>query len=87
MTSHADIVRLDRGAGTGLVIHKHGATITSWTIEGEEMLFLSSKAVFDNKTAIRGGIPIVFPHFGPWGDNKPKHGFARILSWVRFLGL
>ena len=82
MSSHSDIVRLDRGAGTGVTIHKHGATITSWTIEGEEMLFLSSKAIFDKKTPIRGGIPLVFPHFGPWAEGKPKHGFARISEWA-----
>ena len=78
----ADVVRLDRGAGTGVTIHKHGATITSWTIEGEEMLFLSSKAIFDKKTPIRGGIPLVFPQFGPWEQGKPKHGFARISEWL-----
>jgi len=78
----ADIVRLDRGAGTGVIIHLHGATITSWTIGGKEMLFLSSKAIFDQKTPIRGGIPIVFPHFGPWEHGKPKHGFARISRWA-----
>ena len=78
---NSDTVLLDRGAGTGVTIHKHGATITSWTIEGEEMLFLSSKAIFDKKTPIRGGIPLVFPHFGPWDQGKPKHGFARISEW------
>lgn len=40
----------------------------------------SDKAVFDNKKAIRGGIPLVFPNFGPW-DLGPQHGFARITMW------
>lgn len=29
------------------------------------MLFVSEEAVFDGKKAIRGGIPLVFPQFGP----------------------
>lgn len=41
----------------------------------------SEKAVFDNKKAIRGGIPLVFPNFGPW-DLGPQHGFARISMWT-----
>lgn len=74
-------ILLDRGTDTRVIIQKHGATITSWKVAGEEMLFLSSKAIFDGKTPIRGGIPLVFPHFGPWAEGKPKHGFARISEW------
>lgn len=46
------------------------------------MFFLFSKlAVFDGKKAIRGGIPFVFPQFGPWSFG-PNHGFARIVRWT-----
>ncbi|PIK61142.1 putative glucose-6-phosphate 1-epimerase [Apostichopus japonicus] len=38
-------------------------------------------AIFNNKKAIRGGIPLVFPHFGPWGEGRPQHGFARTSLW------
>lgn len=34
---------------------------------GEELLFVSEEAVFNGKKAIRGGIPLVFPQFGPGG--------------------
>lgn len=40
----------------------------------------SEKAVFNGAKAIRGGIPVCFPQFGPW-DLGPSHGFARILPW------
>ena len=40
----------------------------------------SKNAIFNNKKAIRGGIPVVFPQFGPW-DLGPQHGFARITKW------
>lgn len=75
-----DIVLLDRGSDTSVVVHLHGATIISWRCAGEEMLFLSKHAVFDNLKAIQGGIPIVFPKFGPW-KYGPHHGFARVLRW------
>ena len=34
----------------------------------------------DGSKAIRGGIPVVFPNFGPW-KLGPQHGFARISNW------
>eukprot|EP01027_Heterolobosea_sp_BB2_P003474 GEZU01005269.1.p1 GENE.GEZU01005269.1~~GEZU01005269.1.p1 ORF type:complete len:251 (-),score=60.33 GEZU01005269.1:46-798(-) len=43
------------------------------------MLFLSKNAVFNETAAIRGGIPICWPQFGP--GNLPQHGFARNQNW------
>ena len=40
-------------------------------------LFVSKRSVFDGKKAIRGGVPFVFPIFGP-STVMPQHGFARI---------
>jgi len=62
-----------------VTIYRHGATVTSWKLRGQEMLFLSEKAIFNGKSAIRGGIPIVFPQFGP--GKLPSHGFARVTEW------
>ncbi|PWZ00504.1 galactose mutarotase-like protein [Testicularia cyperi] len=69
-----------------------GATVTSWkTTGGIERLFLSQKAALDGSAAIRGGIPLVFPVFGPPKDHAdapavvtklPKHGFARDHNWA-----
>ena len=56
-----------------------GATITSWMMFSQNLLFLSKKAVFDGSKPIRGGIPIVFPQFGP--GKLPQHGFARTQIW------
>ncbi|XP_064476554.1 uncharacterized protein LOC135390673 [Ornithodoros turicata] len=63
------------------VVNLFGATVTSWKVDGKEALFLSEKARFDGETPIRGGIPIVFPHFGPW-ESGPLHGFAQMLQWT-----
>ena len=41
---------------------------------------MRNKAKLDGTKAIRGGIPLVFPNFGPW-DLGPQHGFARISDW------
>ena len=53
--------------------------------DGRERLFLSERALFDGSTAIRGGIPVIFPQFGERGAGR-KHGFARNRTW-RFEGV
>uniref|UniRef100_A0A023GJZ5 glucose-6-phosphate 1-epimerase n=1 Tax=Amblyomma triste TaxID=251400 RepID=A0A023GJZ5_AMBTT len=58
-----------------------GATVTSWKVDGEEILFLSEKSLKDGKTPIRGGIPLVFPNFGAW-ELGPHHGFAHTMEWT-----
>lgn len=75
-----ELVEIRSGADV-VKVNLHGATLVSWTNEGEELIFVSEKAVLDNVKAIRGGIPVVFPHFGPWSQG-PNHGFARILKWT-----
>ncbi|XP_053374056.1 uncharacterized protein LOC123531979 [Mercenaria mercenaria] len=76
----SQIVTLKVGDGSECTINLHGATVTSWKNKGEDIFFCSEKAVFDGKSPIRGGIPIVFPHMGLW-NLGPKHGFARIKQW------
>lgn len=57
-----------------------GAHLLAWQPEGEEpVLWLSSESAFKPGVAIRGGVPICWPWFGPAG--KPSHGFARNLPW------
>lgn len=74
-------VTLRLPAGDEAVIALHGAQVLSWrTADGTERLYLSPKAVFDGKTAIRGGVPVCFPQFNDRGP-LPKHGFARNLPW------
>ncbi|KAJ2781160.1 hypothetical protein GGI15_003302 [Coemansia interrupta] len=65
-------------------IYVYGATVTSWkSASGSERLFVSRQAVLDGSKPIRGGIPLVFPQFGP--GILPQHGFARNQRWA-FLG-
>lgn len=55
----------------------------SWRVNGNERIFLSSLAGEETPKkgkGIRGGIPVVFPNFGPW-KLGPQHGFARYKEW------
>ncbi len=45
------------------------------------VLFCSEKVVFQKDKAIRGGVPICWPWFGP-KDGLPQHGFARTMEWL-----
>ena len=47
------------------------------------VLWVSNLARYENGKAIRGGIPIIWPWFGPHklDAEKPSHGFARNQSW------
>lgn len=60
-----------------------GAHLLSWKPEGEEeVLWLSGNTPFKHGVALRGGVPICWPWFGPAAQQGlPAHGFARNLAW------
>lgn len=62
----------------------YGAHITTFTPRGTtDVLWMSHESLFQEGSAIRGGIPICFPWFGPHETDKklPQHGFARLMNW------
>ena len=66
-------------------IYLQGAHITRWTPRGTQpVLFVSSRSMFAAGKPIRGGIPVIFPWFGPRSDGQPgpMHGVARISEWT-----
>lgn len=71
-------------------LYLHGAHLTQWQPAGQEpVLFLSARSGFEPGKAIRGGIPLIFPWFGPRTANAcsdrtdgPSHGFARTQEWT-----
>lgn len=74
-------VVLRENKGSSVEVYLFGAHVTSWKNDyGEELLFVSNKAVFKPPRAIRGGIPICFPQFSNLGPLEP-HGFARNRLW------
>ncbi|HCW97264.1 MAG TPA: D-hexose-6-phosphate mutarotase [Pantoea sp.] len=58
-----------------------GAHLIAWQPSGEKpVIWLSEKSLFSAGKAIRGGVPICWPWFGPEGE--PAHGFARNQPWA-----
>ena len=74
------LVELTHRSGSSALATPHGAHVLSWkTAAGTEQLFMSPRALFAPEKAIRGGVPIIFPQFGP--GALPTHGFGRIRQW------
>lgn len=62
-------------------IYLPGAHVTQFRKWDEPpLLFMSQCSRFAEGQAIRGGIPVIFPWFGP-REGLPQHGFARLKSW------
>ncbi|EMI16448.1 aldose 1-epimerase family protein [Rhodopirellula maiorica SM1] len=75
------IIETDRCEGE---IYLHGAHITHFQPRGKSpVLWMSEKSAFAEGKAIRGGVPICFPWFGPKASDPdaPGHGYARIRTW------
>lgn len=51
--------------------------------EPDDLLFVSDSAYYQTGKAIKGGIPICWPWFGPDpdGQGRPSHGFVRNRPW------
>ncbi|EUC49190.1 hypothetical protein COCMIDRAFT_2047 [Bipolaris oryzae ATCC 44560] len=85
------VARLPSGESVEVLLY--GATVTSWKSNGgrTENLWLSEAADLTGKKPVRGGIPVVFPVFGPPPkeghptSTLPQHGFARGSRW-EFMG-
>ena len=74
-------ISLDGMAGE---LYLQGAQLTAWQPAGERpVLFTSPNSLFAPGRAIRGGIPIIFPWFGPSRHalEAPQQGFARNVPW------
>src|SRR5437867_2930451 len=62
-------------------IYLQGAHVTHFKKRNEApLLFLSQCSRFTDGQPIRGGIPVVFPWFGP-REGLGQHGFARAKTW------
>lgn len=76
-------VDVNSGASTGRV-YLQGGHVAAWQPRGEEpVLRMSSKSVYAEGKAMRGGVPVVFPWFAGKGDDAkaPGHGVVRTMNW------
>lgn len=62
-----------------------GAQVLSFrpSDQAEDLLFVSAQSFYKEGKAIRGGIPVCWPWFGPdpKGLQRPNHGFVRNRFW------
>jgi tagaturonate reductase len=67
------------------LVYLHGAHVAEWTPAGQKpVLWMSRQGAFSPTAALRGGIPICFPWFGPNLTDAalPNHGWARVSPWA-----
>ena len=65
-------------------VYLHGAHVTRFEPAGEQpVLFVSGRSHFAEGKPIRGGVPVIFPWFGPNAADPalPAHGFVRTRRW------
>ena len=78
------IIAIDTGRATAR-ISVYAGQLLSWrpTGQAEDLLFLSDQAYYAPGKAIKGGVPICWPWFGPdpEGKGRPGHGFVRNRPW------
>ncbi|KMT08067.1 hypothetical protein BVRB_6g143920 [Beta vulgaris subsp. vulgaris] len=74
-------ILLTEPMGSSAEVLLYGGQVVSWKNERrEELLFMSSKAIWKPPKAVRGGIPVCFPQFGNFGSLE-RHGLARNRMW------
>jgi glucose-6-phosphate 1-epimerase len=68
--------------GTRLEACAHGGHLTRWWPSGveESRLWLSRLSRCGAGSAIRGGVPVIFPQFGGLGLLR-RHGLVRDVAW------
>jgi glucose-6-phosphate 1-epimerase len=78
-------LQIQSPAGTAELYPQFGGHLAAWQPTGQKpVLWLSAKSHFESGKAIRGGVPIIFPWFGPRAGrpDSPAHGFARSMPWT-----
>ncbi|MEN9535625.1 MAG: hypothetical protein RIR37_898 [Verrucomicrobiota bacterium] len=95
MTLPPTVTLIDEPAGYPVLVIDHptasgrialnGAHVMEWVPKGQKpVLYMSPLAKLETGKAIRGGVPLCWPWFGPraTGANQPAHGFVRLLPWT-----
>jgi D-hexose-6-phosphate mutarotase len=77
-----DLLMLEINTAWGRAeLYPHGAHLAHFQLKDQPpLLFMSQFSRFAEGAPIRGGIPVIFPWFGP-REGEPAHGFARTQVW------
>jgi glucose-6-phosphate 1-epimerase len=79
----APALQWDGPDGSCATVLLRGGQLLSWrAADGQELLYRSPASALNRGSPVRGGVPVVFPQFGPDGP-LPRHGFARQRLWQR----
>lgn len=63
-------------------VYLHGAHVAHFVPARQApVLFLSSQSHYRAGAPIRGGVPVIFPWFGP-REGASQHGFVRTRAWT-----
>lgn len=73
------VIRIHHPKATAMISLFGGHLLSFQPTGKKETIWLSEKADFSGKNAIRGGIPVCWPWFGK--AAIPSHGFARTSIW------
>ncbi|MEM7336177.1 MAG: D-hexose-6-phosphate mutarotase [Chloroflexota bacterium] len=77
------IARMTTDEATAVLSIYAGHVLSFVPHGSEDLLWVSQEAVYQSGKAIRGGIPVIWPWFGPHptDSTKSSHGFARRQMW------
>lgn len=78
------MIKIGNASATALISLYGGQVLSFQPVsQAEDVLFLSSQSAYAEGKAIRGGIPVCWPWFGPdpKGLQRPNHGFVRNHFW------
>lgn len=72
-----------RAGDASATVALQGAQVLAWRTRGRDLVWCSPAARLDSGRAVRGGIPVCWPWFGPHPTDpaKPQHGFVRTRLW------
>lgn len=79
-----EIIELKNARASAAVSVYGGHVLSYVPAGGTDALFVSEQSLFESGKAIRGGIPVCWPWFGPHPTDPslPLHGFVRTLQWA-----
>lgn len=77
------MIEVDNGQAKALISVYAGQVLKFQPSGAAEVMFLSESAYYQSGKAIKGGVPICWPWFGPdpEGKGRASHGFVRDRLW------